>query len=1040
MNPNTLNNPIDPMNGMQPQPQPMPAQPMQPVAPQQMPAQPAQQVPAQQMFIQQDQQVQPQGLAPVANPGLLAPVQPVAQPVAPELVQPVAAPVVQQPMGMPMQQVMPEPVQQVIPEPVQPVVPEPVQQVIPEPVQQVIPEPVQPVVSEPVQQAMPELVQQAVPEPAQQVIPEPAQPAIPSAPAEPVAEQPAEAPVEQVVEQDVAQAAPAPEAPAKLEEEVAPEMAPSETIVSAESSGYDLGPSFHTNTSNLMSRPEATIQGERYRITVLTERLLRLEYSPTGQFNNYATQFVTNRNFSVPKYVKKEDDRALEIDTDYFTLSYVKNGEFYGGPITPDKNLRVYIKGKETKWCYKIIEAKNYFGNEVSMEGEKGNKPENRGLYSLDGFVSVDDSNTYRLDENGTIVAPTPGNIDVYVFAYNNDFGMCVQDYFKLTGMPSLIPRYALGNWWSRDKAYTTENIIALMDKFEKKDIPLSIILLDKDWHIRKTSDNKISTSGFTFNKELIPDPKGLIDNIHERGLKIGLSIDTKDGFHPYDEHYNDVASFLGNTSGTNIPIDVLKPKELDAFLKYGLNPLEAEGVDFFWNDSNNVKDTQRLWVTNHYMFENLARGQEKRGMLLARNGLLAPHRYPVLYAGRSLVGWDNFQSSSFFNLSASNIGACWWSHDIGGYEGGMEENELYIRSVQLGVFSPIMRFHSSGGQYYKREPWKWDTRTSNVVARYLRLRHQLTPYLYTEAYKYYKTGSMIFQPLYYYMPAVYDDNRYKNEYFFGSELLIAPILTKKNEVMNRTIHKFRLPDGMWYEFTTGKKYIGNKDYVSFYKEEDYPIFAKKGSIIPLSIKSNINNTSNPTDLEIHVFPGQSNTYRMYEDDGVSLKYQNGYYLITEIDYNYMPNNYTLIIRSVEGKSGIAPDKRNYKIRFRNTKYAEDVVAYFDTTQIEITNKYIDDNDFIVELNDVGTVGQLTINCKGADIEIDAVRVINEDLDIILSDLQIETKLKEKIAAILFSDDSTKDKRMKITKLKKDNLDGSFIKLFKMIIDYTSEL
>ncbi len=803
---------------------------------------------------------------------------------------------------------------------------------------------------------------------------------------------------------------------------------------------YDLGPSFHINMAEMISKPESVVQGEKYRFAILSERLVRLEYSPTGQFNDYATQLVNSRNFSVPKYIKKEDTGFLEIETDYFVLSYIKNGEFYGGPMTPDRNLRIDIKGKNTRWCYRCMEVKNYFGNEVSMESEKKDKPENRGLYSLDGFVSIDDSLTYRFDENGNLVNPIEGNLDVYVFAYNNDFGMCVQDYFKLTGMPALLPRYALGNWWSRDKAYTTENIITLMDKFEKRDIPLSVILLDKDWHIRKTADNKPVVTSFTFNKELIPDPDALIQNIHDRGLKIGLSIDTKDGFHPFDEHYVDAASFLDITDGSDVPINVYNPKQLDAFLKYGLNPLEARGIDFFWNDSKDINDTKRLWVTNYYMFKNLARGQDKRGMILSRNGLIAPHRYPVLYAGESKVGWYNFQSSSFFNLSASNIGACWWSHDIGGFEDGMEESELYIRSVQLGVFSPIMRFHSSGGQYYKREPWKWDAKTQSIVTRYLKLRHQLTPYLYTEAYKYYKTGSMIFQPLYYYMPAVYDDNRYKNEYFFGSELLIAPILTKKNEVMSRTIHKFRLPEGMWYEFTTGKKYIGNRDYVSFYKEDDYPIFAKKGSIIPLSLKSNINNTSNPTDIEIHVFPGQNNTYRMYEDDGVSLKYQNGYYLITEIDYNYMPNNYTLIIRSVEGKSGIAPDRRNYKIRFRNTKYAEDVVAYYDTTQIEIAKKYIDDNDFVVELNNISTIGQLTINCKGADIEIDAVRVINDDLDYILSDLQIETKLKEKIAAILFSEDSIKDKRMKITKLKKENLDGSFIKLFKMIIDYTSEL
>ena len=178
----------------------------------------------------------------------------------------------------------------------------------------------------------------------------------------------------------------------------------------------------------------------------------------------------------------------------------------------------------------------------------------------------------------------------------------------------------------------------------------------------------------------------------------------------------------------------------------------------------------------------------------------------------------------------------------------------------------------------------------------------------------------------------------------------------------------------------------------------------------------------------------------MYEDDGISSLYKEGFYLITEIDYNYLPNNYTLIIRSVEGKSGIVPDKRNYKIRFRNTKKADDVIVYFDSAQIQASRTYNDDNDFVVEVDNISTVGQLTINCKGKDIEIDAARVLNEDIDLILSDLQIETLLKEKIANILFSDDSYRDKTLKIRKLKKYNLDGSFIKLFLKLLEYLQEI
>lgn len=802
---------------------------------------------------------------------------------------------------------------------------------------------------------------------------------------------------------------------------------------------YDFGNGFRINPDNLKAKQEAIIQGQKFRITILTERLVRLEYSPSFIFNDLKTELVSNRNFSVPKFDKRENDDFLEIETAYFKLSYSKEADFKASALSPTKNLKIELKNKNFTWYYGHPEVRNYYGSNISSEIKDGKEIINRGLYSDDGVVSFDDSENYRISETGSLEEPIKGNKDIYVFLYDKDFGLCVQDYFTLTGLPTLIPRYALGNWWSRDLPYTTDEVLELVSKFEKYEIPISVFLFDKDWHIREAGTRTNIETGFSFNKNLIPDPKELINELHMKGIRVGVQIDTKDGFYPHEEHYQDVKTFLNYDKEGLISIDPLNPVMLDAVLKYGLNPLENIGVDFFWNDSKDIKNLHKLWVLNYYIFMNTDKNPAKRGMILARNSLKAAHLYPVLYAGESKVSWENFRQTPFFDLSASNIGSCWWSHDIGGFDDGIEDPELYIRSVELGVFSPILRFHSSGGKYYKREPWKWDTKTFQIVSRYLKLRHRLTSYLYTEAYKYHKTGSMIFQPLYYYEPDVYYNDLFKIEYFFGSELLVSPIITKKNPVLNRTIHKFYLPDGIWYEFTTGKKYVGKKKYVSFYKEEDYPIFAKKGSIIPLSNKSNVNNTSNPTDIEIHVFPGQNNTYRMYEDDGISGLYKEGYYLITEIDYNYLPNNYTLIIRSVEGKTGIVPDKRNYKIRFRNTKFAEDVIVYFDSTEIQVSKKYIDNNDFIVEIENVGTVGQLTINCKGKDIEIDAVRVINEDIDEILSDLQIETKLKEKIAEILFSNESTRDKKIKIRKLKRQNLDKSFVKLFQNLLDYIEE-
>ena len=191
--------------------------------------------------------------------------------------------------------------------------------------------------------------------------------------------------------------------------------------------------------------------------------------------------------------------------------------------------------------------------------------------------------------------------------------------------------------------------------------------------------------------------------------------------------------------------------------------------------------------------------------------------------------------------------------------------------------------------------------------------------------------------------------------------------------------------------------------------------------------------------MEIQIFPGRSNTYTLYEDDGVSELYNRGFYLITTIDYNYMPSNYTVIVRATDGKSGIVPETRNYKFVFRNTKRASDVIVYFNDTKIESYN-YTQGTNFVVEVKNVSTIGQLTLNCKGKDIEIDAVRIINEDIESIISDLQIETEMKEKIDAVFSSDLSIKKKRIEIRKLGSKGLEHKFVKLFLKLLDYINQV
>lgn len=797
---------------------------------------------------------------------------------------------------------------------------------------------------------------------------------------------------------------------------------------------YNLGEQFNFDYEKSKAIEDNIIKGEKYRFTVLSERLIRMEYSKDGVFEDRPTELVWYRNMPKVNFSVKQDKNYLEITTSYFRLTYKKNKPFYGGKINSMSNLRVELLNSDKIWYYGHPEVRNYGAPGISLDDSEGKLKLKKGLYSVDGFSSIDDSKSNIFGEHGEVIKRDSENIDLYLFMYLKDFAYCLKDYYMITGSPALIPRYALGNWWSRNVDYDDRSLKDLIDNFENHEIPLSVVLLDKDWHNRIYNDKKID-SGFTWDNLKFSNPTGMIKYLHTKGIRLGLNINPIDGLYPVDNRFDQLERNLEKNEQGYIPFNVYDSKTIDVYLNLLIHPLDEMKVDFYWMDNDDTKKINEMFLLNHYQFYDMKRNYDRRPMILSRNTLVAPHRYPVLYSGKTIVSWDTLKMIPIHNASATNIGVSFWSHDVGGFYKGIEDNELYTRYVQLGVFSPILKFGSEKGKYYKREPWRWGTKTHKIVKDYLTLRHRLIPYIYAESYKYHKYGMPLIMPIYYKFPEMYDDENYRNGYYFGTEFFISPIIRKKDYVMNRSIHKFFLPDGMWYDFVTGKKFPGGKEYISFFRDEDYPVFAKAGSIITLGNNTHLNDTTPPKDMEIQIFPGRSNTYNLYEDDGVSDLYRKDYYLLTQIDYNYMPNNYTVILRAVEGKSGIVPEKRNYKFVFRNTKQANDVIVYFNDTKIE-AKSYVKGTDFIVEVADVSTTGQLTLNCKGKDIEISADRIINEDIESIISDLQIETSMKENIDQILFSDLSIKKKRIEIRKLNRKGLDKKFIKLFLKLLEY----
>lgn len=764
---------------------------------------------------------------------------------------------------------------------------------------------------------------------------------------------------------------------------------------------------FVKNVTNLKPPSKNIIIGTHYRFEVLSPRLIRIEYNKNNSFEDRATSLVVSRNLGDTTFTHTETDVALTITTEYFTLTYIK-----GNPISGN-NIKVLINGTDREWTPNNKEIRNLGSLSYSLDNLDNTKLKlNKGLYSFDGFVVLDDSKNLVIDnENFNNREETT---DLYLFVYRSDLGLCLQDYFSLTGYPPMIPRYALGSWWYKNDIYNMYDIDLILKKFNDNHIPISVFLLGNKWHS--------STESFTFNRSLF-DLNILNAYFKSKTQKFGLTINPELPITPVDPWYNELAKYL-KTNKNNLSFLPLNNNTLNAYLNLVVNNLLQYGIKLFNIDYYNPQDKQGLFLLNHYHY--VISNLNERGLILSRNPGIAPHRYPIIYSGRTKVSWDTLKVLPAYNNSASNLGVCWHAHAIGGYYGGIEDDELYIRYIQFGVFNPIFILAGDTGKYYKREPWKWNQIKLSVIKEYMQLRNKLIPYIYNEGYIYHKFGIPIVQPLYYKYPKIYDEPNYVNQYFFGSKIMISPIIKKKNIEMNRVVQRVFIPNGIWYDYTSGKKFIGNKYYVGFYKEEDYPIFIKEGAIIPMSLDKD---TNCPQNMEIQIFPAENGlygNYELYEDDGYNLNPGRNY-LITKMNLDKVEYGYKFTIARKEGNLNLP--NRNYLLRFRNMNSPENILVKQQNTEEKYPYE-IEKNDLIIHINNVNVYNTIEVNIYGKNLEIETISVINEEIEGILDDLEINTILKEEIDDIIFSELPVNKKRIGLRKLRKHGLEPKFINMF----------
>ena len=316
-----------------------------------------------------------------------------------------------------------------------------------------------------------------------------------------------------------------------------------------------------------------------------------------------------------------------------------------------------------------------------------------------------------------------------------------------------------------------------------------------------------------------------------------------------------------------------------------------------------------------------------------------------------------------------------------------------------------------------------------------MQLRNKLIPYIYNEGYNYHEYGVPLIQPLYYKYPKIYDEPNYVNQYFFGSRIMISPIIKKKNIEMNRVVQRIFIPSGTWYDYFSGKKFAGNKYYVNFYKDEDYPIFVKEGSIIPMSL----DDTSDlPRNMEIQIFPAENglySSYELYEDDGISLN-KNYNYIIIKMNLDRVENGYKFTITKKEGNLNVP--NRTYLLRFKNMKNPDKIIVKYQG-QTKECQAIVEKNDLLLELKDINVYEPLEVLLLGNNLEIETISVINKEIEGILDDLEIETIIKESVDEIIFSDLSINKKRIGLRKLRRQGLEPKYINMFISLLEFINQ-
>jgi alpha-glucosidase (family GH31 glycosyl hydrolase) len=343
--------------------------------------------------------------------------------------------------------------------------------------------------------------------------------------------------------------------------------------------------------------------------------------------------------------------------------------------------------------------------------------------------------------------------------------------------------------------------------------------------------------------------------------------------------------------------------------------------MDFWWIDGwikppFGSMDSQ-LWANRQY-FELAEERTGKRGMILSRWGGVGSHRFPVQFSGDTPSDWRTLRHQVEFTARSGNLGAAYWSHDIGGFFDKKVDEELYIRWSQFGAMSPIFRTHSSFGV---REPWHYSGRAKRLFRKQTHIRYALAPYFYTLAYEAHRTGLPLIRPLYleYNNEGDGGARERRHQYTIGQDVLVIPADGPVEKNTGHYRKRAYFPHASWYALETAEVIYGIDDRWISIPLEIIPTYVRGGAILPSQVVGSTLGHRTPEEIHFDYFPDvhAPSVFTLYEDDGESKDYEKGRYALTRLRGRKSTRSIELRVSAPRGTYKGMPRRRAYVLACR---------------------------------------------------------------------------------------------------------------------------